>query len=44
MCLQVAHRQRQACEDEDDKYQLVHIVNADLKDAQDKHKELFKEQ
>ncbi len=26
-CLLVTHRQRQACEDEDDKYQVVHIVS-----------------
>ncbi len=35
---------KQACEDEDDKYQLVHIANANLKDVEDKHKELLVEQ
>ncbi len=35
---------KQACEDEDDKYQLIHIANADLKDVENKHKELLVEQ
>jgi hypothetical protein len=42
-CLQVTHKQRQACEDEDDKYQVVHIVNGNLKDAKDKHKEILED-
>jgi hypothetical protein len=33
MCLQITHKQRQACEDEDDRYQLVHIVNVGAKIA-----------
>ncbi len=35
---------RQACEDENDKYQLVHIANVDLKDVEVKLKELLEVQ